>query len=180
MHCLWIEWWWGWWWKAEVISKQCPQLNLANTIYFCLSPGSHVCVLCQWISASKKQCLADRKTTTKIWPQPEISGTEICFQILSAVRMFSNKQMTHFLVWSSICNSVRHSGGRVVYAPSALADLCQHFLLQPCRLSGTKKKKKKNQRTFQSLNGFENNMESFLYCKRGKWGPSAPGTNWSS
>lgn len=27
--------------------------------------------------------------------------------------------------------------------------------------------KKKNQRSFQSFNGFENNIESSLYCRRG-------------
>lgn len=68
-----------------------------------------------------------------------LSTTKICIRVPSATSVFSNKQITSSLVWSSICNSVRHSGR--VCAPPALADLCQHFILQPCRFFSQKKKK---------------------------------------
>lgn len=46
--------------------------------------------------------------------------------------VFSNEQISPSLLRSAVCNSVRHSGRAC--APPALADLCQHFVLQPCRV----------------------------------------------
>lgn len=68
-----------------------------------------------------------------------LSTPSICPWVPST--MFPNEQTSSSLLQSSACNSARRS--RRVCAPPAFPDLCQHFILQPCRVFVGKRKKKK-------------------------------------
>lgn len=92
-----------------------------------------------------------------------LSTIRICLQVPSTSRVFSNKQITSSSLRAPSAIPWDPAGGSVLplHSPACVSSLV-------CSPVGSSVKKKKiKKKCFQSFNGFENNTESSLCCRRG-------------